>query len=133
VKLTSDLQLTGYVAFDGGVGHELLPAIYNDADAFLLGSWHESQCMAALEAMACGLPWVGPPIGALADVALLGKDRPSGILFEARDPRQVAAAMRSLVELSQAARCDCGMAARAAVVSNYEMARQAAGFLQLIG
>ncbi len=131
-KLAGNLELAGYVAFDGGVPHEVLPAIYNNADAFLLGSWHESQCMAALEAMASGLPWVGPPVGALADVALMAEVQPAGIIFKARDPRQVAAAMRSLVELSQAERLAYGVAARNVIENNYDMVTQAARFLQLI-
>jgi glycosyltransferase involved in cell wall biosynthesis len=88
--------------------------------------------MAALEAMACGLPWVGPPVGALADIPLLSRDKPSGIIFKARDPRQVAVAMCSLVEPSQAERLAFGMAARNVTESNYEMARQAIAFVQLI-
>jgi glycosyltransferase involved in cell wall biosynthesis len=130
-RLVGEMHLDGYVAI-GGVAHDMLPAIYNQSDAFVLSSWHESQCMAALEAMACGLPWAGPPVGALADVAAASREHPTGILFQTRDPDQVAAAMRSLIELSPAVRGEYGRAARAMTKRNYDMVRQADAFLQLI-
>lgn len=60
-RLVGELHLQGYVNFRGEVRHEQLPQLLRQADCFLLGSLHEAQCMAALEAMSCGLPWIGPP------------------------------------------------------------------------
>jgi glycosyltransferase involved in cell wall biosynthesis len=38
------------------VGHERLPQFYSAADAFVLGSHHESSGYALIEACACGVP-----------------------------------------------------------------------------
>jgi glycosyltransferase involved in cell wall biosynthesis len=131
-SLAAELDLTGYVAFEGEVRHDRLPAIYGAADAFLLGSWHESQCMAALEAMACGLPCVAPPVGALADLASLGADRQSVFLFTERSPAAVAAAMRSIVDMTPAQRRALGMNARERVARNYDMVAQTEMLLALL-
>ncbi len=63
------LGLGDIVTFGGNQDHAALPALYRAHDAFVLTSRHEAQCMAVLEAAACGLPWIGPPVGALADLA----------------------------------------------------------------
>jgi glycosyltransferase involved in cell wall biosynthesis len=41
--------------------------VLSSADAFILGSPVETQCLAALEAMACDVPVVMPPTGAFSD------------------------------------------------------------------
>ena len=85
-ELIMDLGLTGYVSLEGAVSHDTLPEIYRSSDVFLLGSWHEAQCMAALEAMSCGLPWIGPPVGVLPDIAALSTQMNSGHSFHAPRP-----------------------------------------------
>ena len=69
LSLVTELDLQGYVTLEGEVPHENLPALYNECDAFLLGSYYEAQCMAVLEAMSCRLPWVAPLVGCIPDVA----------------------------------------------------------------
>ena len=101
-KLAGDLHLRGYVSITGEVAHDALPPVYSSAHAFVLGSWHEAQCMAALEAMSCGLPWIGPPVGALGD---LGRDleRPgtiSGVLVVERSIYAMSRAMERVASLS---------------------------------
>lgn len=101
-KLASNLHLKGYVTFLGEVAHDTLPAVYRTAEAFVLGSWHEAQCMAVLEAMSCGLPWIGPPVGALGDI---GRDseRPgaiSGVLVVERSIYAMSRAMERVASLS---------------------------------
>ena len=84
-QLTETLKLKGYVTFEGEVAHDRLPAIYQECNAFLLGSYHEAQCMALLEAMSCGLPWAGPMVGAVSDLVEMGaNETPTGIVFDHR-------------------------------------------------
>ncbi|MEO8284952.1 MAG: glycosyltransferase [Chloroflexota bacterium] len=133
-NLISDLDLTGYVTLEGDIPHEELPHLYNCADAFILGSWHESQCMAALEAMACGLPWVAPPVGAIVDVSAVRKSpRGSGIIFDRRDPDLVARAMIRLATMSLVERQELGRNARKIVQEQYDMEKQAAMLLDILG
>jgi len=131
-SLASELYLTGYVAFDGDVRHDELPAVYGAADSFLLGSWHESQCMAALEAMSCGLPCVAPPVGALADIVTASRDAQPVFLYSKRTSTAVWAAMNALLDLTDAQRHGCGLAARSIVASNYEMVAQTDKLLGLL-
>jgi glycosyltransferase involved in cell wall biosynthesis len=126
------LGLKGYVSLDGEVAHDTLPLIYRDSDAFLLGSWHEAQCMAALEAMSCGLPWVGPPVGVLSDIALLGADMPSGVLFHKRDVRDVANAMKKLATLEPGDLSEWGRRSRTLVLGHYSLAEQTSRLLSLL-
>jgi len=49
------------------VGADVVRDVLRSSDVFILGSPVETQCLAALEAMACGLPVVMPPTGCFHD------------------------------------------------------------------
>jgi glycosyltransferase involved in cell wall biosynthesis len=130
--LTRELDLTGYVAFEGGKRHDELPGIYRGSDAFILGTWHEAQCMSVLEAMSCGLQWVGPAVGSLVDVHRRSGDEPSGLLVRDRDPASVAQALTLIADLSNTQRREWGARARSQVVEHYEFQQQALRLLGLV-
>jgi glycosyltransferase involved in cell wall biosynthesis len=125
-ELVACYELKGYVDFLGEVPHEELPQLYRNADCFVLGSWHEAQCMAALEAMACGLPWIGPSVGALVDVysASIEDGRPSGALVRARSVGALSKAMLAVIALSPAERRAWGIEARKIVEREYCLEKQ---------
>lgn len=67
-KRAAELGLQGAVRLHGAVPHVALPAFYRGADLFVLSSLFESQCMAALEAAACGTPVAGTAVGILPEI-----------------------------------------------------------------
>jgi D-inositol-3-phosphate glycosyltransferase len=68
-----------------------LPSWYRSADVLVATPWEEQ---AALEAMACGVPIVGPATGSLTETVVDGL---TGDLVPARDPRALGGALRRLV------------------------------------
>lgn len=67
--LSQDLGIAQSVRFRGEIRHDLLPCFYQRGDVFALSSRHEAQCVAALEAAACGLPIVGTAVGVVPELA----------------------------------------------------------------
>jgi glycosyltransferase involved in cell wall biosynthesis len=125
--------LQGYVTFDGDVPHQDLPALYNECDAFLLGSYYEAQCMAVLEAMSCGLPWVAPLVGCIPDVARAdAQETPTGLIFDSRNPAQVAASLHSMLDLTPDERHRWGLHARERALRNYDLNLQTDRLLSLV-
>jgi glycosyltransferase involved in cell wall biosynthesis len=126
-------KLEGYVTFEGEVSHDRLPELYRNSSAFLLGSHHEAQCMALLEAMSAGLPWVAPAVGVVPNVARTDVgETPSGMIFDSRDPGLVASTMQSMIELPEDERRKWGMQARSRVLRSYEMRTQARRLLDMV-
>lgn len=126
-------KLKGYVDFLGEVPHDRLPQLYRNADCFVLGSWHEAQCMAALEAMACGLPWVGPPVGALADVySASAGDRSGGVLVRERSVEALSEAMLAVMALSPDEQKAWGMEAHKIVEREYCLEKQTLYLIDLV-
>ena len=114
------LGLDEIVTFTGNQDHAALPALYRAHDAFVLTSRHEAQCMAVLEAAACGLPWIGPPVGALADLAAAIPT--NGWSVPPADATALGQAM--LAATYPTGRIQRGAAARAAVERDYALERQ---------
>jgi colanic acid/amylovoran biosynthesis glycosyltransferase len=126
-------RLRGYVDILGEVTHDRLPELYREAGAFLLGSLHEAQCMAVLEAMACGLPWVGPKVGALDDLLRIDTgETPSGLAFAARKHDLVADLMLRMAQEASDVRRSWGEQARRRVVREYEVERQTERLVNLL-
>ncbi|MFL5735667.1 MAG: glycosyltransferase family 4 protein, partial [Chloroflexia bacterium] len=132
-QVASRLELEGYVDFLGEVRHEQLPDVVGLADCFLLGSYHEAQCMALLEAMACGRPWVAPPVGSAVDCADFGQGGdPSGVLARGQGGGDLADAMLRVLDLDSPALEAMGLAARSLIETHYELGTQAARLADLL-
>lgn len=110
VNLVKRLKIANRVLFLGGIEHddELIPAIYNAADIFVLPSMFETQGLSALEAMACGKMVVATTVGGIINLI---KDKHNGILVKSNDAEGLASAMKNLLTDDQT-RLQIGKTAR---------------------
>ncbi|SHE97166.1 D-inositol-3-phosphate glycosyltransferase [Desulfacinum infernum DSM 9756] len=79
------------ISFLGRVEQEDLPFYYNAADLFVVSSFYESFGLAILEAMACGTPVVGPPVGVLREIP---QDSGAALLTPDNAPESLARGIR---------------------------------------
>lgn len=70
-QLAGQADLQSNIAWRRQIAYPEMPAQYRQANLYLQTSRHESQGLAVLEAMACGLPVLGTPVGIVKDVACL--------------------------------------------------------------
>lgn len=70
-QLAQKYQIDSAITFSGAVSFEAMPQFLQQGHLYIQTSRHESQGMAVLEAMACGLPVLGTPVGVTAELACL--------------------------------------------------------------
>ena len=90
-------------------------------------SLKEGLGVAALEAMASGLPVIASDVGGLREVV---EDERTGIIVPPENSKKIAQAISRLAESAEL-RSQMGAAARARVVENYSMEKMAARTLAL--
>jgi glycosyltransferase involved in cell wall biosynthesis len=98
----------------GHVPWDALPALYRAADLCALTSWHEAFGMAALEALASGVPVVGAAVGVLPEAC----DAGAGLCAASGDEHALAQALGALLA-DGARRAACGARARALAAARY--------------
>jgi glycosyltransferase involved in cell wall biosynthesis len=99
----------------------LMATAYNAADIFVTPTRADNLPNGVLEAMACGIPVVGPKVGGVPDMIVDGE---TGVLFDSADARAMAQAMNFLLG-SHAKRIEMGLSARARAVQEYDLVIQA--------
>jgi glycosyltransferase involved in cell wall biosynthesis len=85
-------------------------------DLFLLPSESESFGLAALEALACGVPVIASDVGGLPEVVRHGE---TGLLVPPRDPAALARAIRALLS-DEPRRAAMGLAARLDAATRFQ-------------
>lgn len=86
-------NLAQWVDFRGAVLHFDVPAVYNEADLFILPSLNEGMSNAVLEAMASGLPIITTYTGGTAEML-----RGNGIVIPKQSPDAIARAILEIWE-----------------------------------
>jgi glycosyltransferase involved in cell wall biosynthesis len=89
--------------------HENPLSFYQAADGFVMSSEFEGLSVALLEAASIGLPSVVTDVGGNGDIV---RDGESGFLVPPKNPAQLAAAMRKLMDISEDRRQSFSKAAR---------------------
>jgi glycosyltransferase involved in cell wall biosynthesis len=109
------------VVLAGPVPREDVPALLRSADLMVCSPREATFGMAALEAMACGLPVIANGMGGLADTVV---HQVTGTHVAPRKPRELAVALRRM--LSRRAMCEQqGAAGRDRVMARYSWDRVA--------
>lgn len=119
--LAQNLKLNQNIHLAGAVPYESMNQFYGQGHLYLQTSRHESQGMSVLEAMACGLPVLGTPVGVTADLA----HHPAN-----NDPAQLADQTVSLLS-NPAQYEDARHKARQTVMDNYTLDQTIDHFLKL--
>jgi glycosyltransferase involved in cell wall biosynthesis len=97
-----------------------MPAFYPQGHLYLQSSRHESQGMAVIEALACGLPVLGTPVGVLPQVAAAPPQQNAGDLAA-----QIASLLQPEIYAAQRQR------ARQQAEDNFSLPHTTARFAQL--
>ncbi|HIF38778.1 MAG TPA: glycosyltransferase, partial [Gemmatimonadetes bacterium] len=112
-NLSLMLGMGSKIDFLGSRNHEDMPDLFNSAHLAILPSLVEATSVAALEAMACGIPVAASRVGGLPE--LIGED--IGGLFRPRDSRSLAETVLTL--LSRRDFLTLGNNARQRVLKNW--------------
>ena len=123
--LAARLGIDDITHFRGAVPHHDLRSSYRSAHAFVLSSRHEAQCLAALEAAACGITTVGTCVGVLPELAPR-----AALTVPVSDSCALGTAIVDLLR-DPNRRDEMGRAARARVESDYSLETSLAGFRRL--
>lgn len=127
-RRAAELGLSSTVEFAGWVDPTQIRAIYNEAEVFVLPSLAEGVPVVLMEAMAMQLPCVAPRIGGIPELIEDGVD---GILFAGGDIDDLTQQLRSLIEFPELC-AQLAKRARARVVRDYDMARNAGRFAEAL-
>jgi glycosyltransferase involved in cell wall biosynthesis len=79
--------LQGHVDLAGVRSQAEVAKLLGAAHVAAIASWHEAQCLAVVEALACGVPIVSTPVGIVRELL---SDRMVGMCVASRSPDMLA-------------------------------------------
>jgi D-inositol-3-phosphate glycosyltransferase len=118
-RLASAVGVRNRIILAGELSETELPALLRSADLMVGASRYEPSGIAALQAMACGVPVVVSAVGALSDAV---EDGVTGLLVEPDDAPMLARRIRAL-QASPVQREALGIAAADRAKSRYDLSR----------
>ena len=98
-NLADQLDMHDRVTFKGRIDHAELNTYYNAADVLALCSYYESFGLVVMEALACGTPVVGTPVGFVDTIVKKGLN---GVIVEDQTPQAIAAALAQVLRRRRA-------------------------------
>jgi glycosyltransferase involved in cell wall biosynthesis len=96
-----ELNIKKYVTFTGGIPFQEMPRIYAEADLVVIPSLIEAVSLAALEAMASGIPVVATNVGGLPELIT---NNCNGLLVSPSNSKELAEAILRLLNNPKLAR-----------------------------
>jgi glycosyltransferase involved in cell wall biosynthesis len=94
-ELTSDLGLDNRVRFVGPLESRAVAAALRDSHVFVLASLFETQCIAVMEALCCGLPVAATNVGGVPEVV---QDGDESVLAPPNDSKALAKAVEAVLD-----------------------------------
>lgn len=86
-SLSRKLGIADMIRFHSSVEQDELPLYYSSADVLVLPSQYETFGLVAAEALACGLPVIASPVGAIPQLVQEGK---TGFILNSSEPADLA-------------------------------------------
>jgi len=128
-ELTKALGIDSVTTFTGRVPNNEVPTYINQMDVFAVPSTEDSESfgVAAVEAMACGVPPVVSNVGGLPEVVIEGH---TGFVVPKENPEKLAESM-SILLLDREKRLKMGMSGIEHVKAHYNWTDNAEGMLML--
>jgi colanic acid/amylovoran biosynthesis glycosyltransferase len=112
--------LEDVITLPGPVSQDDIVELYQDHDVFCLPSLVEGLPVVLMEAMACSLPVVSTHIMGIPELVEPGLN---GLLVAPGNVAELTDALRTLLQMTPSEREALGRAARASVVTRYELGR----------
>jgi glycosyltransferase involved in cell wall biosynthesis len=115
--LCRELNMEQHITFSGGCPNHEMPSRLANADVVVIPSLVEATSIAALEAMACGVPVAASRVGGLPEIV----NDSTGILFNSGDSKDLAERVLELLAAPNLK--ERGQAARDRVVDHWNLDR----------
>ena len=127
-KLSEELGIAEYVTIENYIPNEQVPEYLRSMDAVCLGSLEESFGVAAVEAMACGVPVIATDADGFKEVIV---DNETGFIVPRKDIYAMAEKMWQLYE-NKNLRVSMGEKGRAHVCKHYNWSQNVDNLLNLL-
>lgn len=124
-QLAKTLEISDCVRFVGFV-RDVLPFLHA-ADAYVMPSQHEGFSIAAIEAMAAGVPVIFSDVPGLRDLRNVSKD----VLWVELTSESIAEALRQLIQMPPSKRIEIGKKLSSAVNARFSAQKGALAYLRL--